>query len=536
MEEDDDGSKLLKALSNCTMEYLPSTVNVNGQVASRSSMRAIKIDGSVNSIEVGSDIILVREFYEDLLKKIRSYRVCVLIGNPGIGKSVLQFYYLAVMLNPKLFGELPKDHKECTNAPKVVIRQVGLFMTVYDIENCTAYKALPADPRILRYFNSKVTLYLLEPGESTGVSPYYVGIKCPIFITVSPDTRRYKEFRKNGGICVYMPIYEFEELLDIGKYLLDQGQIPVDMSSLYSPENIKDRFEEYGGIFRYVLPFTLKALKDVRVQKSDALGACNAARLLNVESIEDGLVSHLLKQMIVPKTGPEAFQNFHTRFVNSNITKVLHGSILAVDLQVRINMLRRNDRSGRVDPACRLIYEGVVAELMSSESGVKWAIRASRPRGADNSPVVWSAYDVSQDGMKRSTIPEFSDMVPKVLYYSDDPNYPAVDFFYKSKVDEKDRLFAFQVTAKSDRGENVEVSAYQKFLVKVGLKDSSQVTLCLIPHPSNALGAYITFTNNSTNADLKKLQQELNTSTYHVIQVPLEYFRELSDDDVKISR
>ena len=315
MEEDPDGSKLLKALSNCTMKNISSNVSVI-QLA----------DGIYDSEMHGSQMCFIRDFYQDILTEIRSNGRSILLGNPGIGKTMLQFYYLVRILNPMLFGPLPVDHNGCTDAPKVVIRQVGVEMIIYDIENCTAYKALPADPRILRYFNSKVTLYLLEPGESTGVSPYYVGIKCPIFITVSPDTRRYKEFRKNGGICVYMPIYEFEELLDIGKYLLDQGQIPVDMSSLYSPENITARFEEYGGIFRYVLPFTLKALKDVRVQKSDALGACNAARLLNVESIEDGLVSHLLKQMIVPKTGPEAFQNFHTRFVNSNITKVLHGS------------------------------------------------------------------------------------------------------------------------------------------------------------------------------------------------------------------
>ena len=71
--------------------------------------------------------------------------------------------------------------------------------------------------------------------------------------------------------------------------------------------------------------------------------------------------------------------------------------------------------------------------------------------------------------MKRSNIPKFSDMVPNVLYYPDNPNYAAVDFFYKSKVNEKDRLFAFQVTAKSDNGKNVEVSAYQKFLVQVEL-------------------------------------------------------------------
>ena len=360
LEEDDDGSKLLKALSNCTMKEISSNVSI------------IQLVDGIYDFEMhGSQMCFIRDFYQDLLTEIRSNGRSILLGNPGIGKTMYQFYYLARILNPELFGPLPPDRKGCTDAPKVVIRQVGNMMTIYDIEKRVAYHELPADPRISMYFNSTVTLYLLEPGGTTGVAPYINDIQCPIFVTVSPDTRSYKEFRKNGGICVYMPIYEFEELLDIGKYLLDQEQISGYMRSLYSPENITDRFKEYGGIFRYVLPFTLKALQDVRSQKGDALRACNAASLLKVESLEDGLVSPLLKQMIVPKMGPEKFRYFHPRFVNINITKVLEKEIVAVDLQSRINMLRRNDRSGRVDPACRLIYEGIVAELMSSESGVK---------------------------------------------------------------------------------------------------------------------------------------------------------------------
>ena len=60
-----------------------------------------------------------------LLSEIRKKKRSVLIGNPGIGKSFFQYYYLARILNPSLFGPLPPDCYGSTTPPKIVIRQEG---------------------------------------------------------------------------------------------------------------------------------------------------------------------------------------------------------------------------------------------------------------------------------------------------------------------------------------------------------------------------------------------------------------------------
>ena len=482
------------------MQYLPSTVNVNGQVASRSSMRAIKIDGSVNSIEVGSDIILVREFYEDLLKKIRSYRVCVLIGNPGIGKSVLQFYYLAVMLNPKLFGKLPKDHKECTNAPKVVIRQVGLFMTVYDIENCTAYKALPADPRILEYFNPAVTLYLFEPAGTKNMEPYYDNIRCPILATVSPDTSRYKEICKNGGVRLYMPIYERQQLLDVGSYLLDQKTFPESLraDNVYSPKNISDRYEIFGGIIRHVLPANIEKLLEAEAARRDALYESNAEKLLSTKSIEDNKVSHMLKQMIIARfqDGSFDFTSFHTEIVNDGILEALEEIKLALQQDEKIRALERNDVTNVPDPGLSIIYEDVLTELLTSRTSVKWAVRksATSNKGVDYSANDWKCYEMNLQRVERDIIPQFDNMDYRVLYYPRDPTYPAVDFFFKSNKSGIDILSAFQVTRQQDLKKEITLSAYRRFLGNVGQKDSSLIQLYVVPRPRLANNSFIVFT------------------------------------------
>ena len=58
---------------------------------------------------LGPQKLFVRQFYPDLLSEIRENKRSVLIGNPGIGKSFFQYYYLARILNPSLFGPLPPD-------------------------------------------------------------------------------------------------------------------------------------------------------------------------------------------------------------------------------------------------------------------------------------------------------------------------------------------------------------------------------------------------------------------------------------------
>jgi hypothetical protein len=140
-------------------------------------MRAIHCCTDLEEGTIGADILFIRDFYEDLLNLIRSVRNCVLIGNPGIGKSQFQFYYLARIMNPELFGGLTPDFNGCTDAPKLVIRQQSKTMTVYDVERAVAYEC-ETNELLLECFDPKVTLYLFEPAESRD-KPFWSGLKLP---------------------------------------------------------------------------------------------------------------------------------------------------------------------------------------------------------------------------------------------------------------------------------------------------------------------------------------------------------------------
>ena len=251
LNEDLAGNELIVALSNSS-EVTVSTSAI---------FKAIHCSHDVAGGILGSDIIFTRDFYEDLLMDIRAENRCLLTGSPGIGKSHFQLYYLARILNPTLFGPLPPDCYGCTDAPKIVIRQEGNSMTVYDIENRVAYKC-GKNKSLLGCFDPKVTLYLYEPGElETG--PYYFGHQLPILATMPPVFSHYEYFLKNGAALRYMPIFTGDELLAAGNYLLEKGCVPEDMTELYSPHEIKKRYDKFGGIFSNILPTSVDKLTSV---------------------------------------------------------------------------------------------------------------------------------------------------------------------------------------------------------------------------------------------------------------------------------
>jgi hypothetical protein len=95
-----------------------------------------------------------------------------------------------------------------------------------------------------------------------------------------------------------MPVLECNELLAIGKYLIEKEKIPIDMQDLYSEENIKKRFEEYGGIYRHVLPTSKSYLNQIKVQKRnviDGLTREQMNKLISAANIEDPDISDFLQ-------------------------------------------------------------------------------------------------------------------------------------------------------------------------------------------------------------------------------------------------
>ena len=476
-----EGSKFIKALSECTKTPISSDVT------------AIKFLGSFDRKIVGPNVVFIRDFYVALLTLIRSYDRCVMIGNPGISKSVFQYFYLMWILNPELVGPLLPDYRGCTDPPKVVIRQVGNLMTIYDIEKRVAYHELPANEIIVGYFDPEVTLYLYEPGLTKGKEP--MDVDCPTFATVLPDTSRYKYFSRHGGAHVYMPVYKLKELLDIGKYLLDKKQVPEAMRGEYSPVNITLRYEEFGGIIRHVLPVSMDRIRSTRQDISLAIEQCDPKRLLS-GSIIDGWMSDHIKQMDVLTEGDNAFKVFQTCFTSDYVVRELQETITAIDLKDRVKALMRNDALKYPDLSCASIYESVLADLFILEGGVKWKARVSAINNTyiDFNENHWSSYNVKLSKIVRGSIPKFSEMKSEVLYYPRHSNHSAVDFFFKSSINGTDCLSAFQVTIMSGDRKDISISAYQEFIKSVGLEDSSNIRLYLIPRSTLAKMSSINFT------------------------------------------
>ena len=225
---------------------------------------------------------------------------------------------------------------------------------------------------LLDYFDPETSLYLMEPGI-TVAEPFIEGLLIPTLATVvSPNPARYKEFCKNGGIAMYMPVFAFPELLAIGKYLLENEHVPELLQSAYSSEQITKRFHQFGGIFRHVLPVSLKYLDMCRSSHSKAISKCNAHALLVSGDVEDVDVSHFIMQYDVERDGGSPFRKYRLSFVNESVASQVQDKLNKASLDDRRSALIRNDFMA---DACAKIYESVIADQWTSASGVQWRKR-----------------------------------------------------------------------------------------------------------------------------------------------------------------
>ena len=456
MTESTEDNSLLNALSKCTEETVLTSAN----------LKAIHTNHNIEEQVIGPGIIFSRDFDQNLLIDVRANWRCVLIGSPGIGKSHFQFYYLARMMNPKLFGPLPPDHNGCTDAPRVVIRQIGTIMTVYDRENRVAYEC-GADRLPLKCFDPKVTLYLYEPGELK-TEPFFYDLKLPMLATVPPYSSRYKSFTKHNAYPLYMPTYTCEELQAAGDYLLKRECVPNDMMKLYGPDQIKKRHHDFGGIYRHVLPSSINSLTTYYAIRRMAMDLCDAKGILsNANTIEDDIVSISIMATIGERSGLGRFIEFKTEFDSVDIESQVQMKAVQVALKEMIDTLLKNDLTGADSVKCTEVYEEVLEQRFTNPPGITclW-----RKQGTEE----WTEFILQLRYTKRGPCPKFNDMECDVLYWQSQDNFPAVEFFYHSG---EGRLMAFQVTKQDKPVKEISKSAYKKFLSLVGLKDSTNVVL-----------------------------------------------------------
>ena len=425
------------------------------------TVSAFSFDSHVGMKCFGSNTLFIRDFYPDLFAKIRKHKRVVLLGNPGIGKSFFQFYYLARLVNPSLFGPLPPDAFGSTAPPRIVIRQEGTSaMMIYDLETYEVERVTTDFQGLLRCFDPKTSLYLMEPGESKE-EPHFVSLQIPTLTTCSPDIARYKEFCKNGGVEFFLPTFELDELLSIGKFMLDHNLVPEDMVREYTPEKIKGRFLEFGGIFRHVLPNSMQYLHGIRRRQRKAIADANLEILLRSGDMERSDVSHFLMQYKVQRTGDMRYGEIVSDFVSPEVVKGLHARWIGVDLMDKVQTLQKNDESGYLQAVCPKLFEDVVANLLF-EGKIKELPKLEK--------------------IQRGNYPEYDNMEVNVLYVPLNTSFPFVEMFYKS---EDGPLNVFQLTRQENGQKLAKETAIGKFLEKVGLADVSNVHLFFIRSPTS---------------------------------------------------
>jgi hypothetical protein len=413
--------------------FLERLANCKVHAITGSSVNVIDTEDKwgVGMLGLSPDLLFVRDFYPDLLKEIRKSRRCVLIGNPGIGKSYFQFYYLARIMNPSLFGPLPPDCFGSTEPPRFVIRQEGTRrMTIYDVVNRRAERVEGNRGTLLDCFDPETSLYLMEPAESR-IEPHFASLYLPTLATVSPDSSRYKEFCKNSGKAVYMPTFTLKELQAIGKYQLDEGKVPQELKEEYSPEQITERFRRYGGIIRHVLPESIYYSKTCIENQKKAIKSCDAHALLVSQDLEDHDVSHFIMQYSVKWVNTERpFWDISLDFVSDDIASKMDEKICNSNLKDKMLALVRNDEVPTfMEKSSPELYEQVVAEHLTSRRGVNWLVEAVQ-RKAD---VNWTPFHLKLKELAKGKVPLFADMTPLVLYQPLKTNYPFFDFMYKTE-------------------------------------------------------------------------------------------------------
>jgi hypothetical protein len=476
-EIDSTASNFVKALSIATVERIDSGISV--------LTLPDNVEFPINGF--GSNLLFIRNYYPNLLATIRKFEWVCLIGNPGIQKSMFHWYYLAMIYNNKL-GGLPPDYLNNSQPPKVILRQEGENdMFVFFVEEMIVHKInLLFSKQIFDYFDPKSTIYFYEPGEIKK-EPYFIGLKLPIFISVSPDISRYKEFTKNGGFKLYMPCLESDELKTIGKFLREQPDFPKSMIDLYTDENITSRFEEYGGIYRHVLPTSEDYLNTIALEKSTTLKGLkdeNIRKLLQGITVADPDVSHYIAQYNVEKTGNNAFKKFEMKLRNDDIRKKLQAYFdKSTSEDLKFHLIRA-DETGYEEIAARYIYEKLILRLHSSATeGINCRIRNN---GENNHWKLNSTYNIYPGQLKLlyGKVPFFNDMKEGFLYYSLNTNFPICEMLYKQKDANGDfELCVIQVSR--ERAKSRKVKSFDDFKKNLDVTDFSKVRYFYFGHPSN---------------------------------------------------
>ena len=439
---DSAGSSLLTDLKTAA----PVDISTNG-----TCIQALTVDTEVpEGASIMPNTLYIRDFYDRLFNMIRRNMHTILVGNPGISKSWYQWYMLYRLVNEQSLGP---NHLGNNSSPKVIIWQTGMeAMTFYFPQICKAYVTYNVR-HCVNAFRPDKALYLFEPSTSL-VEPYITaGVQTTI--TCSPDRRRYHEFFKREAEKYYMPCWNLPELQLVGCHIAEKCD--PEMKDLFEPEKIKERFNEFGGIFRCVLPSSKYKLLKARRAQADALDNVKSVRLFlpgnDIEKTDETHrnISPLILQYAIDYGGEnegeeDEFKKFTMRPVSRKVNqKMMHLSddeLYKAAHQLRLMCMGAQRRLFQLFEV--VVYNSLTKNTFDWEvyNGEEWVNH------------VWNLKDMELSDKGQENV---KNMKPSVLYYPVDHQFPAIDFVFikEEQTGQKKHVFLrssnFWKNARQDR-------------------------------------------------------------------------------------
>ena len=477
-EESIEHISLLKALKKAKVTPIKdSTV----------SLLDIDCDYIVTGRDLLKNKIYVRKFYGLLFEKLRSLERVTLIGNPGIGKSLFQYYYLYRLVTKN--EKLTADYLKRTDPPFVVCRQVGqMTMEVYFLNEDIVH--------VFPY-----------------IEPYYYDLFLQTLSTTSPDESRYKGFTKNFGQKRYMPVWELEEILSVASFMRENNIFPKEYEDICSEKNlITNYYEKFGGIPRHLFG-------DPDMQESTLINQNTAIsevkdikHFLGLQTIENNMINSLIAQFEVPIEGENAFEKYKVKiFSNTVMQKLLklsEAKSIYKSAEYLLEMIHNpNFTSG-------LFQEHIsnVLTYNAENKRISWL-------WASKENISWNELSLHLEKDKTHwNCPNAADMKEKTLYVPIRSNFEFVDYLYK----EDNVIYGIQVTM----GQSHKTTAFSlktllsKYL-KIPVEDWVKTFKCVVcPLPSDA-SKYL------SDHSLTKL-----TETSKVSLTELENLEKISNDKI----
>ena len=431
-EEETDMTEFVRALSTCTVSQLDSGLQLI-TLPPETAFPAVLVKST-------DRYLYCRSFYPELLKTIRSSLRNVLVSNPGTGKSMFQWYYLARLLNPDAFNDdaLTANIKGNTEPPEVVIRQLNVYcFEIYFIKAKVCHIIHEYRPSVMSLFDPATTVYFFEPGGST-VEPSWEGTRMSILATCPPEIIRFKEFCKNGARKVYMPLYTGDELLTIGRHMRQQPDFPARLSELYSDANIRQSFFEFGGIIRHVLPCSPTVQKQLKEERRRVLLDVKWREYFASAYIHSPRVNFFVVKC---ESAPPNFNDVSFESVSEDVECRAIDYIKELTVHDQIDLLKKFGNSNMLQAAVAPIYKVFVSKLLVD--GVSLVRRSMQQSAADGHTDTETLF-TPKLAPRVSTckkLPLFQDMKMRTLYKSPPPaaNFPPfADFYYKDKIVEEE--------------------------------------------------------------------------------------------------